>query len=108
MNLLESLEVLAQRIEQLKDQVVTEEATKHSFVMPFFQALGYDVFDPNSVIPEFVADVGTKKVKKWTMLSCMIASLSSSLKLKNTPNVWINTHPNYIVTLALLTANLRF
>lgn len=64
MSLLEDLEKLSARIEQVKNSVLTEEATKHSFVMPFFQALGYDVFDPNVVIPEFVADVGTKKGEK--------------------------------------------
>ena len=32
--------------------------------MPFFQALGYDVFNPNELIPEFTADIGTKKGEK--------------------------------------------
>jgi hypothetical protein len=33
--------------------------------MPFINAvLGYDVFDPTEVIPEFVCDVGTKKGEK--------------------------------------------
>lgn len=32
--------------------------------MPFIQALGYDVFNPTEVIPEFTADVGTKKGEK--------------------------------------------
>jgi hypothetical protein len=33
--------------------------------MPFIgTVLGYDVFDPNEVIPEFTADVGTKKGEK--------------------------------------------
>jgi hypothetical protein len=43
----------------------TEEATKNAFVMPFISTvLGYDVFDPAEVIPEFTADVGTKKGEK--------------------------------------------
>lgn len=43
---------------------MTEEATKNALVMPFFSMMGYDVFDPNEFIPEFVCDVGTKKGEK--------------------------------------------
>ena len=32
--------------------------------MPFLQALGYDVFDPTVVIPEYTADHGIKKGEK--------------------------------------------
>ncbi len=42
----------------------TEEAGKNALVMPMLRALGYDVFDPDVVIPEFTADVGTKKGEK--------------------------------------------
>ncbi|GHO64844.1 hypothetical protein KSC_037360 [Ktedonobacter sp. SOSP1-52] len=31
---------------------------------PFISALGYDVFDPEEVVPEFIADVGIKKGEK--------------------------------------------
>ncbi|PUZ29010.1 restriction endonuclease [Chitinophaga parva] len=55
---------LADRIIKNKELVQTEEATKHSFVMPFIQALGYDVFNPMEVVPEFVADLGIKKGEK--------------------------------------------
>lgn len=55
---------LANRIEQLKDQIKTEEATKQSFIMPFFQILGYDVFNPLEFCPEFTADTGIKKGEK--------------------------------------------
>ncbi len=42
----------------------TEEATKSALVLPFVQMLGYDIFDPTEVVPEFTADVGTKKGEK--------------------------------------------
>ena len=42
----------------------TEEATKTALVMPFLQILGYDVFDPREVVPEYVADVGLKRGEK--------------------------------------------
>ncbi|MNY78874.1 hypothetical protein D3C86_2192860 [compost metagenome] len=32
--------------------------------MPFIQILGYDVFNPFEVNPEFIADLGIKKGKK--------------------------------------------
>ena len=52
------------RAEQLKGKDVTEEATKTAFVLPFIQMLGYDIFNPAEVIPEFTADVGTKRGEK--------------------------------------------
>jgi hypothetical protein len=58
------LKQLAERILKQKELVQTEEATKHSFVMPFLQALGYDVFNPLEVVPEFIADLGIKKGEK--------------------------------------------
>jgi len=60
----DEISALAQRIAQRKDTVETEEATKNAFVMPFLKALGYDVFDPLVVVPEFTADVGVKKGEK--------------------------------------------
>lgn len=46
------------------DLIKTEEGTKNALVMPFINALGYNVFDPAEVTPELVADVGTKKGEK--------------------------------------------
>ena len=64
MELNEKLYELSQRIEAIKDSVSTEEATKTSMIMPFFQLLGYDVFNPLEFVPEFTADVGIKKGEK--------------------------------------------
>ncbi len=58
------LEQLHQRVDALKDQINTEEATKNAFVMPFIQILGYDIFNPIEVIPEYICDIGTKKGEK--------------------------------------------
>ncbi|MGV8992705.1 MAG: type I restriction endonuclease [Flavobacterium sp.] len=58
------LEQLHSRVDSLKDQINTEEATKNAFVMPFIQILGYDIFNPTEVIPEFICDIGTKKGEK--------------------------------------------
>lgn len=64
MDFIDSLKQLALRAEKLKDQILTEEATKMSLIIPFFQALGYDVFNPHEFTPEFTADVGIKKGEK--------------------------------------------
>ncbi|MCY3784554.1 MAG: type I restriction endonuclease [Chloroflexi bacterium] len=50
----------AKRIEHLD----SEEATKTSLVLPFIQMLGYSIFDPLEVAPEYVADIGMKKHEK--------------------------------------------
>lgn len=47
-----------------KDVIATEEAKKNALFMPFLQALGYDIFNPLEVVPEFIADVGLKKGEK--------------------------------------------
>lgn len=54
----------AARISKLKGSINTEEATKTSLVLPFFQLLGYDIFNPFEFIPEYTADTGTKKGEK--------------------------------------------
>ncbi len=58
------LNALSKKINDTKENITTEEATKMSFIMPFFQILGYDIFNPSEVVPEFIADVGTKKDEK--------------------------------------------
>jgi len=64
MELQNQLKALANKINQLKDKIETEESTKHAFVLPFINALGYDTFNPIEVIPEFTADLGLKKGEK--------------------------------------------
>lgn len=55
---------LADKINQLKSKIETEESTKHAFVLPFIHILGYDAFNPLEVVPEFTADLGLKKGEK--------------------------------------------
>lgn len=60
----EEIKQLGEKVFKLKDQIKTEEATKSAFVMPFIQILGYDLFNPLEVVPEFVTDFGAKNVEK--------------------------------------------
>lgn len=56
---------LAKKIRDTRSVIETEEATKTAFIMPFISnVLGYDVFDPSEVVPEFTADVGVKRGEK--------------------------------------------
>ena len=60
----EKIKNFVERLDSMKDNIGTEEATKTSLIMPFFSMLGYDVFNPTEFIPEFTADVGIKKGEK--------------------------------------------
>lgn len=63
MDLKDQIKLIADRTKH-KESIQTEEATKNAFVMPFLQSLGYDVFNPLEVVPEFIADIGIKKGEK--------------------------------------------
>lgn len=60
----EQIKQFSERVAMLKDTISTEEATKMSLVVPMFQILGYDVFNPLEFCPEYTADVGIKKGEK--------------------------------------------
>lgn len=64
MDFKDQIKILGERVLKLKDQIATEEATKNAFIMPFIQSLGYDIFNPTEVVPEFISDIGTKKGEK--------------------------------------------
>ncbi len=64
MDFMDQLKDFSNRIESLKGGILTEEATKMSLVVPFFQMLGYDIFNPAEFFPEYTADVGIKKGEK--------------------------------------------
>lgn len=64
MDFKDSIKQLADKIAQLKDGILTEEATKNAFIMPFINTLGYDVFNPLEVIPEMDCDLVKKKGEK--------------------------------------------
>lgn len=64
------IEALAKKVRDHREILATEEAAKNALVMPFLQALGYDIFDPGEVVPEFTCDVGTKKGEKVDYAIC--------------------------------------
>lgn len=64
MDFKDQIKLLGDRVAKMKDKIQTEEATKNAFIMPFIQTLGYDIFNPMEVVPEFIADIGIKKGEK--------------------------------------------
>jgi hypothetical protein len=61
----ERIAALVTKVRNQRDLIQTEEGAKNAFIMPFISTvLGYDVFDPHEVVPEFIADVGLKKGEK--------------------------------------------
>lgn len=73
---------LEKRTAQHRELLLTEEAAKTALVMPFLQALGYDVFNPGEVIPEFTADVGIKKGEKVDYAVCIDGKVTMLIECK--------------------------
>lgn len=64
MDFKDQIKQLGDRVARLKDSIQTEEASKTALILPFLQTLGYDVFNPFEIVPEFISDIGTKKGEK--------------------------------------------
>lgn len=82
MDLATKLLELEKRTAQHRELLLTEEAAKTALVMPFLQALGYDVFNPAEVVPEFTADVGIKKGEKVDYALCIDGRVSILVECK--------------------------
>lgn len=61
---------------------LTEEATKTSVVLPLIRALGFDVFNLEEVVPEFIADVGIKKGEKIDFAVRVAGRISILIEVK--------------------------
>ncbi|WP_375088851.1 type I restriction endonuclease [Peribacillus sp. RS7] len=64
MDFKQELEKLSLQLIERKSHIINEESTKQSLIIPFIQKLGYDVFNPLEVEPEYVSDFGSKKGEK--------------------------------------------
>lgn len=82
MDLATRLAELQKRTIEHREVLLTEEAAKTALVMPFIQALGYDVFNPSEVIPEYTCDVGTKKGEKVDYAICDSGKVKILLECK--------------------------
>jgi hypothetical protein len=63
-----------------------EEATKQSLILPMLDALGYDIWDPSEVCPEYDADFAIKKMGQKEKVDLAIL-------LGNTPRIYFEVKP---------------
>lgn len=76
------IKALSDKVNQHSNVLETEEAAKTALVMPFLQALGYDVFNPSEVVPEFTCDVGTKRGEKVDYAICLDGDVTILVECK--------------------------
>lgn len=57
----DELQKLSVQIKERIAHITNEEMTKQALIIPFIQTLGFDVFNPIEVRPEYSADFGNKK-----------------------------------------------
>jgi hypothetical protein len=83
MGLFEDLRNLSEQIKKRQAHVKGEEATKQALVLPFLQVLGFDVYDPTEVRPEYIADFAKKKS------SGQLEKIDYAITLKGEPAVFV-------------------
>lgn len=64
MDFAQKVKELAKRSTHASKHALTEEATKTAVILPLIQTLGFDIFNLEEVVPEFISDVGLKKGEK--------------------------------------------
>ncbi|MBD2100204.1 type I restriction endonuclease [Leptolyngbya sp. FACHB-261] len=65
MGFTEDVAKLSEQVHKRSEQVVGEESTKMALIIPFLSTLGYDVYDPTEVMPEYIADFAVKKAGQF-------------------------------------------
>ncbi len=83
MGLFEDLRNLSEQIKKRQAHVKGEEATKQALVLPFLQVLGFDIYDPTEVKPEYVADFAKKKS------SGQFEKIDYSIYIKSEPSIFV-------------------
>lgn len=61
MALLDNIRRLSENVRRRQPHTRGEQATKNALILPFLDALGYDIFDPTEVHPEYIADFAKKR-----------------------------------------------
>jgi hypothetical protein len=61
MGFTEDIAKVSEQVRKRAEQVVGEESTKMALILPFLSALGYDIYDPTEVMPEYIADFAVKR-----------------------------------------------
>ncbi|RDC60552.1 hypothetical protein HME9302_01763 [Alteripontixanthobacter maritimus] len=87
---------LQSKLREHRDILKSEEAAKTTLVLPFLRALGYDIFDPSEVEPEFTCDVGTKKGEKVDYAIHVNGELSILVECKPANSVLSSKHASQL------------
>jgi len=82
MGLCEDLRQLSEQVRKRQAFIKGEEATKQALILPFLQALGYDIYDPTETQPEYVADFAKKR-------GGVMEKVDYALHLKGQPALFI-------------------
>ncbi|WP_342375392.1 type I restriction endonuclease [Myxococcus stipitatus] len=82
MGLGEDLRLLSEQVRKRQAFIKGEEATKQALILPFIQALGYDIYDPTETQPEYVADFAKKR-------GGVMEKVDYALHLKGQPSLFI-------------------
>jgi hypothetical protein len=60
--ILEHISDISDKIHEYKSFILNEESTKNSIILPFLSiVLGYDIYNPKELIPEYDVSLGVKK-----------------------------------------------
>ncbi|MDZ8050912.1 MAG: type I restriction endonuclease [Aulosira sp. ZfuVER01] len=81
MGFTEDISRLSEQVRKRADQVVGEEVTKMALIVPFLSALGYDVYDPSEVMPEYVADFATRRAGQFEKVDYALAINDNTVML---------------------------
>lgn len=87
MGLYEDLRQLSEQVKRRQSHVKGEEATKQALVLPFFQVLGFDIYDPTEIRPEYVADFAKKKSNG------QFEKIDYALYVKGAPAIFVECKP---------------
>jgi predicted type IV restriction endonuclease len=88
---LTKLREISNRVKTLKDRLINEESTKISLMLPVLQGLGYDVFNPDEVLPEYkditldgvkATDKADLAIKKQGVINILIEAKKASESLE--------------------------
>lgn len=97
----------AETVKERRTFINTEEATKHSLVMPLLSILGYDVYDPREVVPEFDADVANRKGEKVDYAICINGQPTIFIECKSV-NEPLDMHRGQLVRYFQVVKDARF
>lgn len=93
----------------------TEESTKTALIMPFLMELGYNVFNPQEVIPEFTADIAKRNGEKVDFaikinekVSIIIEAKKVTENLSNHSKQLARYYVNTEAKIAILTNGLEY